>query len=557
MAFRISILGKFLLATLWMAPIACSPNENPQTGSQTNWLSACNTNADCENQTCHCGVCTHPCDGDSACSDLPGSSCVFATDPGVVALCGGSSPPDAALCLAHCGNDVCAAGQICVAGICTPVPSSGVHVSVSLESRFQTLAGLGATLAYAENDVVQYPNQASLFDAMFANLGLDILRLRNRYGYTGDDDLSSAATIINGAATSLGHEPTVMLASWSPPASLKSNGATTCQGNEDTCTMTRLPAGGFDYESYATYWRDSLDAYAAVGVTPDFVGIQNNPDFVPTTADPGEACKFLPTEGTATVSTNGTTSSLEFPGYAQALQAVLTHFQGLNAAPKIIAPDTSATSFVADYVGYLDISSLAAIGHHLYGSDPTSPDVSALDQVNQLGQSIGRPVFQTEMQADGLATAMLLYQTFVTEGAVAYLHSALIGPPATATLDSGACIVVDNGSFTLQPSYHALRHYALYTDPGWVRVSADSDQPSILASAWMSPAADALTIVLVNSGVDAQNVEVGLGTAVATDSQVTRTAFDGTERSADLGKLPDADVVSLPGHSIATIALNL
>lgn len=543
------------LAAILAATSVCSPNPEPQTGSQTNWLRACVADADCQSQTCYCGVCTHLCDAELACGDLPGASCVTADDSGAVALCGGSQPIAGALCLPRCGNDSCAEGQSCVAGICAPIATPGARVSIDLATQFQRLVGFGSTQAYAENEVVQTPNQAELFDAMFSNLGLDILRLRDRYAYAGDDNLASAARIIAGATTSLGRRPITVLTSWSPPAALKASGATICRGDDDTCTLARLTTGGFDYEGYAAYWRASLDAYMAVGVTPDYVSLQNNPEFVPSAMAPGEGCRFLPTQGTATVTTNGATNVLEFPGYAQALTAVVAHFSDLAAPPKFIAPDVSTPALVADYLANVDIGHIDAIAHHLYGNSASSTEVSAFYQLSQIGQSVGRPLFQTETQADGLGTALLLHHTLVTEGAAAYLHIALVGPPITATFDSGALITIDNGEFTIQPAYHALRHYALHTDPGWVRVDAASNQDNLLASAWLSPASDSLTIVLVNAGVDPLDTEIGIDQITTASSRVTRTTFDGIERSADLGTLPKERLLRLPGHSMATVTL--
>jgi hypothetical protein len=66
---------------------------------------------------------------------------------------------------------------------------------------------------------------------MSAELGLDVLRLRNRFGYTGDDDLSSAGEIVSGVAASLGREPTLLLTSWSPPATMKANGTVDHRGD--------------------------------------------------------------------------------------------------------------------------------------------------------------------------------------------------------------------------------------------------------------------------------------------------------------------------------------
>jgi hypothetical protein len=428
-------------------------------------------------------------------------------------------------------------------------------MSVKLDERYQQLVGFGATLAYLESEVTQAPNQAQLFDTMFSGLGLDILRLRNHYGYAGDESLASAGTIVRAAAKSLGRAPTIILTSWSPPPSLKSNGATVCRGDEESCTMVRTPAGGFDYAAYAAYWRASLDAYTTAGAAPDYVGIQNNPDFVPSATEPGEGCKFLPTEGTAIVSTSTGARALAYPGYAQALRSVLTRFTDLSQPPKIIAPEVSTPDFVAEYVGSLGANRIDAIGHHLYGSAPTSPDVSALRQLNELGQSIGRPVFQTEMRADGMGTAVLLHHTLVTEGAAAYLHDALIGPPAPSTAGSNPLIALGADGFLLQPTYHALRHYASHTDPGWIRVGAASDHDGLLTSAFLSPTGDTLSIILVNPGVDRLEVEITLDQPPIS-TRVIRTVFDGIERSADLGELPDERILQLPGHSMATIVVN-
>jgi len=530
----------------------CLPNDEPQTGSQTNWLRACLSDADCGSNSCQCGVCTHSCSADSSCADLPGSSCVAATDSAAIALCDGSIPSAGALCLTRCGTaSVCSGQAACIAGACTATSLASAHVAIDLQTRFQTLSGLGATLAYAEPEVIQYSNANELYSAMFADLGLDTLRLRNRYGYFGDNDLASAATIVNAGTASLGHRPTVVLASWSPPGSLKSNGSTVCQGEEDSCTLVRQATGGFDYDAYAGYWRDSLDAYAAVGVVPDYVAIQNNPDFIPTAAKPLEGCKFLPTEGPLTVSVGGKERPLQFPGYAEAIRAVLGRFQGLGVVPKIIAPEASGASLVSDFVRYLDPSSFDAIGHHLYGSVPGSPDLNQLRQLHEMSQSSGRPVFQTEMAADGLGTAVLLHHTLVTEGASAYLQNAIVGP----SVESGALIVVADSKLALQPAYHALRQFSRFTDPGWVRAQADSDQASLLVSTWISPKG-AVTVVVVNAEVDSFDVELGLEVTSAAHSQVTRTVFDGVERSADLGSLPSNRIVRVPGHSVVTVAVD-
>src|SRR5690606_8988467 len=130
--------------------------------------------------------------------------------------------------------------------------------------------------AYLNNEVAEHPRSAALFDAMFSDTGLSVLRLRNRYGHEEDPAfLSSTQTIVDAATERLGRAPTIILNSASPPSSLKANGSTWCEGNPDTCTLVTLPDGSFDYAGFAGYWRESLDAYVAAGIEPDYVSIQN------------------------------------------------------------------------------------------------------------------------------------------------------------------------------------------------------------------------------------------------------------------------------------------
>ena len=545
-----------LLALVALAGLACE-SAGDNSDKQTNWLRSCEIDAQCGHaMTCQCGACTQICSALSTCQGLPGSACVPASEAGPIALCGGERPAGAGLCLPSCIDSPCATGQMCVAGVCAPLPTPTAQVSLDTTSHHQVLTGFGATVGYAEDAITHHPRKAALYRAMFEELGLDVLRFRNRYGYVGADDLSSAAEINREAATSLGRAPTILLGSWSPPGALKANGTVICQGNFDTCTLAQLPGGGFDYASYASYWRGTLDAYAKVGVTPDYIGIQNNPDWVPSSVEIFEACKFLPKEGTQTATVNGLDIQVRYPGYDEALTAVMGQLSGLKAPPKIVAPEVTAATLVASYVNGLDASHLDAIGHHLYGTDPTAPDPSSLQALQDLGQQRGLPLFQTEMQADGFGTALLLHDTLVLEGAAVYIQTSLIGPAASPGLDPTALITLGATDFTIEAPYHAMRHYAAFTNPGWVRVEAASSTPELLASAWLSPEADAVTVVMINTGRNPITTQLDAGGVSAGKSRVVRTVFDGVERSVELGSLSSERIVQIPGRSIVTVALN-
>jgi O-glycosyl hydrolase len=530
----------------------CEPNSVPQTtDSQTNWLKSCTYDADCGAYSCVCNVCTLPCSSDDACADAPGSVCVAADDPGAVAVCGGSSAPGSGMCLPPCGEGSCATGQMCVAGVCTSAPVPSTNVNVGTGTRYQSLIGFGAAVGFGEAEIVSHPRSAALYRAAFADLGLDVIRLRDRYGRTGDDDLSTSRAIVDAFESGIGRTPTVLLSSWSPPASLKANGAVNC-GASDACTLRQV-AGAFDYAGFGAYWRSSVDAYVAAGVVPDYVGIQNNANWQPGAGQMSEACKFLPVEGTAPVVTSSGTVNMPFAGYAEALDATLAAFAGLADPPRILAPETSDFESVADYANELPSASVDALAHHLYGVDPTAIDTSALSDMGTLGSVMGKPIIQTEMQADGFSTAVLAHHVLAVEGASAYVQAALTGPTTGPYTNPNALLGISSTDFALQEPYYALQHFALDTDPGWVRVDAVSSRVNVLASAWLSPAEDALTVVLVNQGVREHPVELTLDVAFA-GATVHRTVFDGSERFADLGSLPADGVVVVPPRSVVTVA---
>jgi glucuronoarabinoxylan endo-1,4-beta-xylanase len=379
------------------------------------------------------------------------------------------------------------------------------------------------------------------------------VRLRNRYEHPGDDDLSSAAQVLSAAKASLGRSPLVFMTSWSPPPMLKANGSVTCSGNASTCTLTKTAAGSFDYAAFAAYWRSALDAYAATGVTPDYIGIQNNPNWVPSSSEVGEACRFLPIEGTATVPDSA--SSVKFPGLAEAQRAALAALAGFIPAPKVLGPETSDMGDVAAYVAALDASTLDAISHHLYDVDPASATASMFTAVGDLARKDAKPVFQTEMQADGLGTAVLIHYTVAIEGASAYLQSSLASSATGPLTNPQALVRLTSSDFSVQEPYYSMQHFALYTDPGWIRVDAKVTGGDLLASAWQSPAADALTVVLVNASTSDVDAELDLSSGDwPSASRVFRTVFDGVERFTDLGRLSTQGIVRLPARSVVTVA---
>jgi glucuronoarabinoxylan endo-1,4-beta-xylanase len=544
-----------LLTLVGCLALGCQPDEGPRTGSQTNWLRACVRDAECGSSlACGCGVCTRACDTQSSCDSLSGAVCVGSNDPGAIGVCNGQAPAANGLCLPPCEAGQCPNGQTCVAGVCSPLPEPTARVVIDASGRHQSLTGFGATLAYAESDILLHPRKSALCAAMFQNLGLDMIRLRNHYGYAGEEDLSNASELVALATDSLARKPAVILTSWSPPAALKASGAIACQGNADTCTLAKSADGSFDYAGYASYWRTSLDNYAAAGILPDYIGIQNNPDFVPTATEPGQGCRFLPTEGSLAVPIDGSNVTVEYPGLVEATRAVANALLGLQTPPKLIAPESSSVLTVPSYLAAMDLSTVDAIAHHLYGMDPNAVDTASLSNLGALARNQAKPLFQTEAKADGFGTALLMHYALVVEGASAYLQSVLARAASITPADPATMIALGADDFVLKDPYHAMRHYAFYMDPGWVRVDATSDVADLLVSAWQAPDETALTVVLVNASTEKLATKLDLGTSASSASRVVRTVFDGVERSAELGAVSADGTLTVPGRSIVTVA---
>jgi glucuronoarabinoxylan endo-1,4-beta-xylanase len=440
--------------------------------------------------------------------------------------------------------------------MCTPTVEPTARVVIDTTARHQTLVGFGASLSYVEDPIVAHAHKAALYDLVFAESGLDVLRVRNRYGDDSETNLTATREIITEAEDRLGRRPLLFLTSGSPPAALKVNADRFCGGDPEACTLVSLPDGDFDYAGFADYWRGSLEAYADADLAPDYVSIQNNPNWAPPADNANEACRFLPVEGTLSVMVDGADVDVAYPGYREALAAVESAVADLPVVPRFAAPEANELGVVGEYLQALDASAFDAVAIHLYYLDVATVDASTFSGVRNLSEQVARPVFQTEVQADGQESAILIHHALTAAGASAYMQQDLVAlSPAGAPI---AMALMTADGVEAQGPFYAISHYAKSTDPGWVRVDAISDTSDVLSSAWISPDESALTAVLVNPANDDHEVEIVLPDELRTEmasTHVTRTVFEGVERAAMLGELPMSGIVHVPGGSIVTVAV--
>jgi hypothetical protein len=104
---------------------ACAESEQPPSvhGGETNWLTLCDGDADCDEGSCLCGVCTTACAAVSECAGSFTGSCIPAASQATSMLCQGAADIPIGLCLPSCTNDVaCGQGFVCRDGACTIAP---------------------------------------------------------------------------------------------------------------------------------------------------------------------------------------------------------------------------------------------------------------------------------------------------------------------------------------------------------------------------------------------------------------------------------------------------
>jgi glucuronoarabinoxylan endo-1,4-beta-xylanase len=446
-----------------------------------------------------------------------------------------------------------AAGGAGFGGVGGPVGPVNATVTIDIASRFQTMEGFGGALAFYANFLSDHPNRNEIYDLIFRDLGLDILRIGNWYQTSLVD--APTVAVVAAATASLGHAPRLLMSSWSPPASLKSNADTKNGG-----TLIQQN-GAFAYDAFGQWWLDALRAYAARGVRPDFISIQNEPDFVAS----WETCLFGPGEGIDALH-----AGISVAGYDRALEAVFARVQSLAPPPQLLGPEVSGigANKVQGYLARLNLAHIAGIAHHLYSGGlpaPATPDSFSASMQSLATTAGGISRFMTEFAStpqDMFATAWLIHNAVTIEGASAYIYwdltwASLPGPSSglvtTENPYQTATWTTAKG-YIIRDSYYALKHYSRWIDTGWTRVGATTSSAALKASAFVSPDGRKTTVVLLNTGTTTLNVALATGTWTFASSDIFRTAGN-ADRTREIGPLSSGGILELPPRSIATAAL--
>jgi glucuronoarabinoxylan endo-1,4-beta-xylanase len=458
---------------------------------------------------------------------------------------------------------LCGALATCACGAAEEPTNTSVVIDTTVPH--QTLVGFGAATAYQA--YLLSGRNDDIFKILFVDSGLDILRLGNWYQNQNSPNATPTTPFSDSAAVQIvqkataargGTPPKILMSAWSPPAYLKSNGITRPNHGVDAGTTHAVGTliqtnGAYAYADYADWWVRSLQAYADQGVVPDYISIQNEPDFF---TNGWETCLWGPTEG-------ATLEGITTAGYGQALDAVYNAIQSstLVTRPVLVGPETDVIgdNLVQKYLAGLNLAQLGAIAHHLYGSTEDNPNPDwfngSMGGVGKAAAAAGLPTFMTEYSPNAptmVDTAWLIHNALTVENVAAYIYWELVWsnstpPTGLVSIDSP----LGSSTYTINDLTYALKHFARWTDPGWVRVDATSSTSSVRASAFVSPDGDSLTLVLLNTGAKNHMVAVTPGTFKFGTLAIYRSSGD-SERTTRV-ELESDGSLRLPPRSIATL----
>jgi len=393
---------------------------------------------------------------------------------------------------------------------------------------YQPIEGFGAATTdsamYLLNEVAQPAQLSQAMNNLFTRQGngIGLSFLRNPMGasdlarsvYSFDDNNGQADPPL--VHFSIAHDqvdiiPLILLAKrlnpqikimanpWSPPGWMKDSGSMI--GGSLLSSM---------YTPFANYFVDYLKAYAAAGVNVDYISLQNEPLYVPTSY-PG-MCMPAVLSSTDCPTSQTTQATALFSHVAPALTAA-----GLNTKVLVYDHNWDRPDYPENVLSNQNLSQIAGVAWHGYASTP-----GAMTPIQNMFSSVGN--YETEHS--GLITnsdqTRLDFEEItqcMRNWARAYVKWSLAldenNGPHTGGCSTCTPIVTVNstsGNITYGSEYYTLGNFSKYVLPGANRIYS-SNAAGIVTAAFVNPAPDnSRILVAFNDSRQTQTFQAQWGT---------------------------------------------
>lgn len=434
--------------------------------------------------------------------------------------------------------------------------SDSVSITINLAEKKQTMIGFGGALTWYSNWLTGHSKVNEISDLLFTDLGIDIIRLKTWYypdnyptnkgvstmSSNGNNDYAKAhwdaTNQLYNLAIDRNPNIKILLSSWGPPASLKSNGKL----QEGTL---KKDANGFVYDQFAEYWNDILEY---TPFNPHYISIQNEPTY---TNSGWTTCQWAISE------------SAVLPGYNTAFNKVYDKIKTRAFVPAMLGPESQDIPTYSPFVNVLkDNPNCAVFGWHPYNVNSTTSALSISASLKSVGNFSTKPNMVTEF-SDNLSwfnTALFIQESLIHANTSAYIYWKLMWATPTSGEDA-AIISTGSGStspYQVTPYYHLLKHFSKNIDAGYHRVettTSTTPASTLVTSAFVSPDQKKITIVVVNNGSSITKVHFVTPGKTATGIDVVQSK-EGSYYTPVSTTSPKKSINLLP-KTITTIVLDI
>ena len=438
--------------------------------------------------------------------------------------------------------------------------SAASTVAVNGASTFQTIDGFGVAEAFGQANSIRNLTgtaQRQALDLLFntsTGAGFSILRslipsdsnsiepnspggptATPTYVWSGNDAQDQGQLWLAKQAKTYGVS-TFYNDAWSAPGFMKTNGSESNGGS--LCGTTGATCGSGDWrQAYANYLTQHAKFWSQAGVTPSYVGFDNEPSLTTSYSsmlvNSSQAASFLsvfsPTLKASGLSTKAACcDTLGFnllPGYVSAVSA-----------------DSAANSDVGLFTS------------HGYSNAPTTPVSSG-----------GRPVWESEWSVNGStwtnvwdstseASGITWAQRIQTGMTGANLNAFLYWWGISSTSHDSSLIGLSGSTLTPSKRYYALSNYSRFIRPGAVRIGATSGDSNLSASAYRNGDGSVVVVVL-NTGTSAASTTYTLSNAGVTSGTVTpylTNEANSTAAQSAVALSGGSFTASVPARSLVT-----
>lgn len=420
-------------------------------------------------------------------------------------------------------------------------------IIIDPEVTYQEMIGFGGALTWYSDRVYNSSKKTEIYQLIFEDLGMDILRLKSWYyplNYpenrspdnmltTGDHTMFNATNEFYHKAKEYNPDVDVLLSSWGPPPALKSNDHL----REGTL---KWDENGFLYKEYAQYWVDILDNIA---FNPDYISIQNEPSYT----NPGwTTCMWRPQE------------SAGIAGYEPAFDSVYNRIKDRPGAPAMIGPESENISAFNNFAPVVKNKDYCPIyAYHPYNFNESTA-MSSIESIlkSMFSNFSNKPNIMTEYSTmSWFKTARFIQSTLKHANSSAYIYWDLVWGNSS-TMDKAMIYVDNSGNYTVNNFYYLIKHFSKFIDKGYTRIDVQASQPTLEITGFLNPAGDKLTLVVVNS---ANTISKELALRVKDHNMTLDYIFQSKETNLynDLSGMDFKGSIVFPGTSITTLVFSL